>query len=325
VDISQLGEFGLIERLAQLLGPGPSRLLVGIGDDAAVWEMDGQFLLLTTDTLMEEVHFLPHLHPWPDVGWKALAVNVSDIMAMGGVPEVALVSLALPPHADIAHVEAMYEGLRQCAATYDVAVAGGDVVRGERTSVSVAIVGRALLREGRPSLLRRDGAKPGHVVAVSGPLGDSAGGLRLLMAGIYPDHPLAQAHLRPRPPLSLGQAAAQRGIPCAIDVSDGLLQDLAQICRQSKVSITVWAHHIPISPHLREAFPQDALMLACTGGEDYSLVLIGPEEELAGLKGVASQLTIIGQVAEGEGVRLLDQEGRDITPPILGWDHLRPP
>jgi len=317
MDVGELGEFGLIDRLAQA-GVAHPRLLVGIGDDAAVWEEDGRYLLLTTDSLVAGVHFLPDRHPWEDLGWKALAVSVSDVMAMGGVPEVALVTLALPPETLVAHVDALYRGLEECARAYGVALAGGDIVRSAAVSIGVALVGRALTDGGRPLLLRRDAARPGHAVAVSGPLGDSAAGLRRLLAGAPAHDPLVQAHLRPRPPLALGQEAARRGVPCGIDVSDGLLQDLGQVARMSGVGIEVWAHRLPLSSRLREAFPQEALSLACAGGEDYQLVLAGEEEALGGLG-----LQVIGRVVEGEGVRLLDEAGRDITPTIRGWDHLR--
>ncbi len=317
MDVGELGEFALIDRLARALGRHP-RLLVGIGDDAAVWEEKGGFLLFTTDSLVAGVHFLPERHPWEDLGWKALAVNVSDVMAMGGVPEVALVTLALPPETRLAWVDALYQGLEECAQAYGVALAGGDIVRAPLLVVTVALVGRALVEGDRPLLLRRDGARPGHVVAVSGPLGESAAGLRRLLAGAPTNDPLVRAHLRPRPPLALGQEAARRGIPCGIDVSDGLLQDLGQVARASGVGVEVWAPRLPVSPRVQEAYPQEALALACTGGEDYQLVLVGEEATVRALG-----LEPIGQVVEGEGVRLLDETGRDITPQEGGWDHLR--
>src|SRR3972149_1913022 len=131
VDVSDIGEFGLIERLAKAVGASkPEGLIVGIGDDAAAWRVNGAVMLATTDTLVEGVHFLPGRTPWADLGWKALAVNVSDIAAMGGEPQYALVTLGLPPETPVQGVDELYEGLRECAREYGVAVAGGDVVRG---------------------------------------------------------------------------------------------------------------------------------------------------------------------------------------------------
>ena len=328
MEVQELGEFGLIERLAAIVGRcPPSELVIGIGDDAAVWRWGDSYVIATTDTLVEGVHFLPGLHPWRDLGWKALAVNVSDIAAMGGTPQFALVTLALPPTIPVLSLDELYEGMMECAHAYGLTVAGGDVVRSGETAVTVARLGTARRgRDGTPLLLRRDAARPGHAVAVTGTLGDAAAGLRLLREGTERGHPLVQAHLRPRPPLRAGQMAAHAAIPCGMDISDGLLQDLGHVCRRSGVGIRVEAAALPLSDHLRRAFPQEALELACAGGEDYQLVLVGPRETLAGLAPALDvPLSFIGEAVEGEGVRLVDEAGRETTLHRLGWDHLRQP
>src|SRR6266496_384410 len=144
VQVSELGEFGLIERLASALGEvAPTDLIVGIGDDAAAWRVGDQVLLATTDTLVEGLHFLPEFSPWADVGWKALAVNVSDIAALGGEPLFALVTLALPPESDVAVADDIYTGLAECAREYGLTLAGGDIVRAPQISVTIALIGRA--------------------------------------------------------------------------------------------------------------------------------------------------------------------------------------
>src|SRR3990172_2152135 len=144
VNVSDIGEFGLIERLAKAVGASkPEGLIVGIGDDAAAWRVDDAVMLATTDTLVEGVHFLPGRTPWADLGWKALAVNVSDIAAMGGLPQYALVTLALPPQTPVQAVDDLYAGLLECAREYGVTVAGGDVVRASQAVISVALLGRA--------------------------------------------------------------------------------------------------------------------------------------------------------------------------------------
>src|SRR3990172_5808694 len=141
VKVSDLGEFGLIQRLAAAVGAQPPEsLIVGIGDDAAAWRAGDSVLLATTDTLVEGVHFLPNLAPWRDLGWKALAVNVSDIAAMGGQPLFALVTLALPPETDVADIDDLYAGLNDCAAEYAVTIAGGDVVRAPQFAITVALL-----------------------------------------------------------------------------------------------------------------------------------------------------------------------------------------
>ena len=325
MDVSDLGEFGLIERLAKAAGAErPEALIVGIGDDAAAWRVNDAVVLATTDTLVEGVHFLPGRTPWADLGWKALAVNVSDIAAMGGEPQYALVTLALPPQTPVDSVDALYEGLRECAREYGVTVAGGDVVRAPQMAITVALLGRAEIDgEGRPRLMRRDGARAGYAVAVTGTLGGSAAGLRRLKEGAPADDPLVRVHLRPRPPLATARRAAELGVPCAIDVSDGLLQDLGHVCEMSGLGAVVRAAAMPVSDGLREANPDEALALACAGGEDYELLLVAPPEMLDAL----GTVTVIGEMEESaeRRPRLVDEAGNEVRLAVAGgWNHLRP-
>jgi thiamine-monophosphate kinase len=183
VKLSDIGEFGLIELLARELGieypphggePAPG-LLVPLGDDAVVTERRDSAVIWTTDTMVAGEHFLPERSLWQDVGWKALAVNVSDIAAMGGKPHLALVTLMLPPDFCVEDALALYRGLNECAVEYGVTVAGGDVVGSPVFAVTVALSGWAYTpRLGQPVVLRRDTARKGDLVAVSGTLGDSA-------------------------------------------------------------------------------------------------------------------------------------------------------
>ncbi len=323
MNVSDIGEFGLIERLAKAVGASnPEALIVGIGDDAAAWRVDDAVMLATTDTLVEGVHFLPGRTPWADLGWKALAVNVSDIAAMGGEPQYALVTLALPPQMPVKDVDALYDGLRECGREYGVAVAGGDVVRAPQVMVSVALLGRAELDAGgSPRLMRRDAAGAGYAIAVTGTLGGSAAGLRRLKDGAPADDPLVRAHLRPRPPLAAARRAAALGVPCAIDISDGLLQDLGHVCDMSGLGAVVRA--MPLSGELRDAYPEEALALACTGGEDYELVFVAPRETLEALR---PEITVIGEMVEDaeRRARLVDASGEEVRlPAAAGWDHLR--
>ena len=327
VEVSEIGEFGLIERLVSSLGRGaPPDLVVGIGDDAAVWRTGDGYTIGTTDTLVEGVHFLPGAVSWSDVGWKALAVNVSDIGAMGGEPQFALVTLALPPETAVEDVEALYAGLGECALAYGVTVAGGDVVSAPQVSITVALLGRAQVAGGQPLLLLRAGARPGDVIAVSGALGASAAGLRRLQEGAPATDPLVRAHARPSPPLMLGQAAVREGLRCGIDVSDGLLQDIGHICEMSRLGVAIQADVVPVAAQLRAAYPDDALRLACTGGEDYELMLVGGREQIERVRASSDvPVTIIGEMVEGgeRRARLLDADGNEIDFGSLGWDHLR--
>ncbi|HZP56493.1 MAG TPA: thiamine-phosphate kinase [Dehalococcoidia bacterium] len=329
-DVRALGEFGLIARLREALaGPTDARLVLGIGDDAAAWRTDAGCALATTDTLVAGVHFLPDVVRWRDVGWKALAVNLSDIAAMGGVPSFALVTLCLPPETATAAVDELYAGLRACAVAYGVTVAGGDVVSAPCFSITVALWGEAQMAGGEPRVLRRDAARAGDAIAVTGALGGSAGGLRALREGRAQDpalSPLVERHVRPAPRVESGAAAALAGVRCAIDVSDGLLQDLGHVCAASGLGADLDAAALPIDPALESAYPEDALASATTGGEDYELLLIAPEAVLDAVRArTRTPLHVIGRMVEraGHDVRLLDARGRDIAPRTRGWDHLR--
>jgi len=326
MDVSDIGEFGLIKRLTAFLGPRkPDNLVLGIGDDAAVWREGDAYLVATTDTLVAGVHFLAGT-PWADVGWKALATNVSDIAAMGAEPAFALVTLSVPPETPVEDLDGLYTGLRECATAYGVTIAGGDVVRANQFSVAVTLIGRARVAGSQPLLLRRGAALAGDLIAVSGTLGNAAAGLRRLRGGAGQDDALVGAQLRPHPRLALGREAALAGVSCGIDISDGLLQDVGHICEMSCLMALVKAQAVPISDALRSAYPDDALRLACTGGEDYELVLVGGRdliERAAASSGVA--VTFIGEMVDGPDrrARLLNDSGKEIEFGAEGWDHLR--
>lgn len=325
--LSDIGEFGLIERLALILGPVPhDDVIVGIGDDAAVWRSGSEFLIGTTDTMVEGVHFLPGT-PWEDVGWKAIATNISDIAAMGGWPRYAFVTLCLPPETDVQAMEQLYEGLGAYARMCATRVIGGDIVRSKELAITVAVIGRAEVLEGEPLLLRRDAAKPGDLIAVTGTLGDSAGGLRQLHEGGPPTGKLPKRHLRPAARLAEGVIAVQAGVRCGIDVSDGLLQDVGHICERSKVGAVVHAASVPISDELRAAYPDNALELACTGGEDYELVLAGDRERIEEVNRELGDgsLHVIGEIVKHSEprARLLDESGKEVPFQRRGWDAFR--
>jgi thiamine-monophosphate kinase len=192
--------------------------------------------------------------------------------------------------------------------------------------VNITLIGRVQMEGKKPMLMRRDRAQVNDVIAVTGTLGDAAAGLWRLRKGAGHDEPLVQAHLRPVPPLEVAQEAARTGIECAIDLSDGLLQDLAHICRRSGLGAIVEADSLRLSDDLRSAYPEDALALACTGGEDYALLVTGAEEMVERLlENAAVSITVIGRMVEAEAhiPKLLDASGDEIAMPSAGWDHLR--
>jgi thiamine-monophosphate kinase len=265
------------------------------------------------------------------VGWKALAVNVSDIAAMGGAPTFGLVTLALPADTPVEHIDDVYAGLGECAEVYGVTVAGGDIVSAPVVSITVALMGQALTGSGgQPLLLRRNAAKDGDLIAVTGPLGAPAGGLRALREGEASRYPtLVEAHMRPQPRVDAAKAAVMAGLHCGIDISDGLVRDVGHICEQSRVRSEIDAPAVPVDDNLLLAYPEAAAVMALTGGEDYELVLVGAElslRECAGMLREATpgaQLHVIGRVTMGPpGVHVLDADGREIEVGSGGFDHL---
>jgi thiamine-monophosphate kinase len=328
--VADLGEFGLIARLTQRLGAArDDALLVGPGDDAAVWRVGDACAIATTDTMVAGVHFPPGRVAWRDVGWKALATNVSDIAAMGGAPRFALVTLALPPDTLLADIDALYDGLRDCAEAFGVTVAGGDIVSAAVFSITLALFGQARAGAGgAPLLLRRDTARVGDIVAVTGTLGGSAAGLRALAEGRERSDAverLIARHMRPQPRVDAGAAAIDAGVRCAIDVSDGFMQDLGHVCEASGVGAVVQLAALPIDPDVTATYPDDAVRLAAAGGEDYELLLVAPPDAVNAL-GRGVHITVSGEIVARDSaaaaVRCVGAAGNDVRFDAAGWDHL---
>lgn len=331
--VRELGEFGLIERLSRRVSASsaasprqaePSlHLCVGIGDDAAVWDARGAAEVLTTDTMVEGVHFTLDTTSWNDFGWKALASNLSDVAAMGATPGVAVVTLGLPPDTQVGDVESLYDGLLAAAGEFAAGVAGGDVVASPSLFVTVALTGTLV---GPPML--RSAAQPGDVIAVTGALGASAAGLALLQDASAPStahtEALRVAHRRPRPRVREGIALANAGIRCAMDITDGLLDDLGKLCRAAGCAARVEAACVPVHEAAAFTFPDTALAMALNGGEDYELIFTAPPQLIASVEGgLESGVHVIGEIISGApgAVTLVDAGGREATPPRRGWDH----
>lgn len=340
--VSEIGEFGLIEVLSREIGvPYPPvrgsmprhGLMVDIGDDAVVSQRRDGALIWTTDTMVAGGHFLPGVTSWESAGWKALAVNLSDIAAMGGTPHLALVTLALPADFGVEDATALYRGLQQCAAAYDVTIGGGDIVRSPVFSVTVALAGWAYQPQvGDAQVMTRSRAQVGDIVAVTGELGRAAAGLRLLIErfGIEENAAAAErlrhAQERPIPRIQIGKAAVRNGIRCAIDVSDGLVQDLRHIVRASNAGIRIDANRIPVGADLHDVFPGRGLGFALAGGEDYELVLVGARGAIEDLMSATDvPITEIGEVVHFREPRLavIDEAGRELPMGAApgGWDH----
>ncbi len=327
--VRDTGEFRLIDLLADTLAAedaeGPR---LGIGDDAAVWEGESGTRVLTTDTMVEGVHFDLDLTGWRDLGWKAMAVNLSDVAAMGCLPTCSVVTLGLRDDLPVEGLVEMYRGMAEASRSHGGRVVGGDVVRSPVFFVSVAMEGEATVSgpDGRGVSLMRHTAEIGDVIAVTGSLGDSAGGLHLALAGENFENSterLRAAHFRPEPRLAAGQALASAGIRAAMDISDGLVGDLTKLCDASGVGAVVRGGDVPVSDALRRRLPDKWLSLALTGGEDYELLFTGREETVReASKAVDVPVTIIGEIVEASrGVSVLDADGMAIDTERGGWDH----
>ncbi|WP_397596178.1 thiamine-phosphate kinase [Silanimonas sp.] len=317
-----MAEFALIDRLRQRAGSRPD-VALGIGDDAALIEPPkGQQVVLAVDTLVEGVHFAKGV-PASAIGWKALAVNLSDLAAMGAEPAVALLALTLPTD-DTAFVDEFATGFSALADTHRVALVGGDTTRGP-LAASVTVMG--YVPKGKA--LTRAGAEAGDDLWVTGTLGDAAGALALWKSGIPMLRTGVLRERLDRPAPRLGAGLALRGLATAcIDVSDGFLADLGHILAMSGVGADVEADALPLSPALLDAFPDTTARraLQLSGGDDYELCFTAPakkrEAVQAALDAVATPATRVGRITEGASLRLFDADGLPLTlPPRRGYVH----
>jgi len=316
----------LIEIIRRAARRSPA-VRVGIGDDCAVLESaSGSLVLATTDLLIEDVHFRRRWATPMDIGWKSLAVNVSDIAAMGGRPRWGLIALACPEAVTVEEAEAFYAGVQALAAEHDVVIVGGDTC----ASPWGWIINVTLLGEAVRAPLLRSTARAGDVIAVTGSLGRSAAGLALLEANPAPAGvpgdaraDVTAAHLRPRPRtregLWLGEAG---GVTAMIDLSDGLATDLGHLCEESAVGARVDLARIPVDASVREvarALGRDAVHWATGGGEDYELLLTCAPDAFDRLaSGLArttgTTLTAVGEMMPAaDGIRYLDACGEAVS------------
>jgi len=331
--LSQLGEFGLIDLIraasTRCEDPGctPWReILLGIGDDAAAWQSDNRVQLATTDTLVEGIHFDPGIVTWEQLGWKALAVNLSDIAAMGGIPNYALLSLALPIKLQVRDVSGFIDSFTHAAAEFGVAIIGGNVTAAPNTVITVTVIG---CLKGR-NMLERSTASCGDQVAVTGYLGASAAGLEILKGAAMSDPKaedvLRQAHLRPVPRVKEGQILVEQRVRTAIDISDGLVADLDHICESSRVNAKINIEQVPVHPVVAAHFP-NSQELALSGGEDYELIFVADRATVARAKrALGCPVTVIGHITEEElptRVLLVDPSGTTTRYKRKGWDHFK--
>ena len=325
------GERYLIAELTEIFGRPPEQVICGIGDDAAVLgPEEGYDLLWTIDSLIEGIHFDLRYTPLRLLGRKALAVNLSDVAAMGGEPRYALLSLGWPPERNLQEALELARGMQEMAREYGVALIGGDTVGAPKgLTLSLTVLGRV-----RPSeLVRRDQAQVGDLVYVTGPLGQAAAGLEILRHGLELSEevkkPLLQAFLDPRPEVAAGRVLARHHLATSlIDLSDGVASDLYQICLRSHVGAVVEAERVPITPAVREIAVKtgrDPLDLALKGGEDYLLLFTAspdkrPEMQRCFAQANLSEPWCVGRIVSGSGVKLRIATGEEEISGT-GFDH----
>jgi thiamine-monophosphate kinase len=332
----QLGERALIERIRARLGAPPADLIVGIGDDAAVAApVRGALEVLTTDALVEGVHFDPAYSSYEDVGFKAIAVNASDVAAMGGTPRLALLSLVLPERLSLADVDALMDGVAAAAADAGVAVAGGNLARSPRHHgregilvVDVTLTGWVHPRK----MLTRSAGKPGDALYVSGTIGAAAAGLDWLSTHRggrrEPDDPeiaaCVERHRRPAARVRLGKLLGRNGAATTcMDLSDGLADAVTQVATASGTGAVIDADVLPIHPGATRWFTArglDPLTAALSGGDDYELLVGVPVKRRGRLKHVLHQsrgvtLTRIGELTKDPGIGLTRNGRLERLPP----------
>lgn len=323
----------LVRAIRKVLSGDSPGVLVSVGDDAAVVEPGKHQLVLTSDLLVEGVHFDLGSVSAHDLGHKSISASVSDIAAMGGSPRYGLVSLVLPPSAETPWVMELYGGIREAADEYGMAVVGGDTSRGEGHIVSVSAVGTVALGKA----VTRSGARPGDHLVVTGRLGGASGGLRL---ATEPPHGVREAlgsewgrelvrtYLRPVARVGEGETLAQSGATAMIDVSDGLALDLSRLCRESEVGASLRLADVPVSPGLEELgrlLGVDPLDRALHGGEDYELLACLPPNAVAPAQErlrdrFGTPLTAIGTIT-GDSVVAVGANGAETPLEPKGWDH----
>ncbi|MGF7185911.1 thiamine-monophosphate kinase [Desulfitispora alkaliphila] len=335
--IDKISEFELIDRIkANTINS--EGVIKGIGDDAAVLEATvGTNILFCSDMLIEGRHFLRDVITPRELGYKALAVNLSDIASMGGKPKYALLSTGWPKDLEIVYIQEFYEGVKGIAQQFHVSIVGGDTVNSNDIVIDVAVIGEVEYNKA----IMRSGAKPGHVLAATGTLGDSATGLAEITQELKkspPDHIqeyLRKRHMMPEPRVEAGQLLARLGASSMIDISDGLASEINHICAQSDVSAEVIEEAIPISEEAR-AFASlnkiDVLELALFGGEDYELLFTVPEERWQAVKEVVGgnlnlNITQIGKIIpkvnDENKVCIINKEGQSRLIKAKGYNHFR--
>lgn len=334
--ISEIGEFGLINRISKDTVINPKNILLGIGDDcAAYYTSSNKIVLATCDMLVENIHFTLSTCSPRQLGRKAMAVNISDIAAMGGIPRQVLFSLGASSDTSVEFIDQLADGMKEEAKLFEVNIVGGDTVR----SPLGLVINITLIGEVEPDLIvKRSTAKPGDLIMVTGELGGSAAGLILLLEekkySLVPSNIVEEVkstHLSPVPRIKEGRFIAKNKFANSmIDISDGLASDLTRICEASAVGAKVYTSKIPILSAAKEVgrlIKKNPLDLALYGGEDYELLFTASPEKVDNIikllkKELETKVSVIGEIREEqEGIKLENIQGKVIDLQPKGYNH----
>ncbi len=315
--VSELGEFGLIERLSKLIPINDKDVVVGFGDDTACINVNGQLLLLTGDIQVENRHFIKDKIDPIDLGWKLISSNVSDVVACGGIPRWGLISLGLPKDLEYEFIHNVYKGFKQALDYYKMFIIGGNTSSSSEIILDFFLVGET------ERFVSRSGAKPDQAIFISDEIGMSRAGLELLLMGksSYEDFEkrLIKFHTRPKARIDL-QYKIQKYAESCIDISDGLVGDLNHISEKSKVKIIIEKDKLPLNDDLKkycEKYNKNIYDYILYGGEDYQLAFSVKNEN----KKYFENIFEIGVVQEGKGIYLKDKENLIKLEP-KGFEHL---
>ena len=335
--VSEISEFELIARLENILKLSSNipdaQIKFAIGDDAAVITPNSKNQVITSDALVENVHFIYNQISMYNLGWKSLASNYSDVASMGCDPLAVSITLGIKKNQQVEDLEKIYEGFAGITNKFGGTIIGGDIVKSNDFFISISVIGQ----NNHTSTLMRNDAKPGDLVVVSGELGSSAAGLKLISdfdRSLYENEadksskfiPFLTSHFKPEPQIALGRAILDFNITTCTDISDGLIRDLSNICDSSNVSSIVNIDKIPTDVNLKSIFPNDWIELCLSGGEDYQLLFTGTKNKISKIqKHTSSKLTIIGQITKRSDpkISLIDNENNTIKFSQKGWDHFK--
>ncbi|MBM01745.1 MAG: thiamine-phosphate kinase [Chloroflexi bacterium] len=294
---------------------------IGIGDDAAIVKgnIDGGPLVFCSDAIVEDVHFNREHYSFNNIGWKSIAINVSDIISMGAIPNYFTVSIGINREFSIEDFKELITGMKECSDEFKATIVGGDIVRAEKLFINVSAVGffdydTSSMRRG----MMRNSAQPGDKIGVSGFLGDSLGGFLSLQKNNKADLHLTSKHFKPYPNLSLARKLYFNNVICCTDISDGLNTELINICESSNVSAQIDVTKLPISKNLKKSFPEDYYDMAINGGEDFELLFTFnslPND-------IMDKIIVIGEVKEiGENQIIYNLNGGKYSPKLSAWRH----